>query len=133
MEEAQRYHRSGPPFLARFLPFWAATLVDRIKVLVLPLLVLVPLGRLAAPAYRWRIRSKIIKKYRDVVEVDQALAQGPTPARCGELLARLDRIEAAVRSLRVPLSYADAHYHLRLHLDLVRAKVKEAQAASSGA
>jgi TRAP transporter TAXI family solute receptor len=133
MEEAQRYHRSGPPFLARFLPFWAATLVDRIKVLVLPLLVLVPLGRLAAPAYRWRIRSKIIKKYRDVVEVDQALAQGPTPARCGELLAQLDRIEAAVRSLRVPLSYADAHYHLRLHLDLVRAKVKEAQAASSGA
>ncbi len=129
MDEAQRYHRSGPPFLARFLPFWAATLVDRIKVLVLPLLVLVPLARMVFPAYRWRIRSKIIKKYRDVVDVDQTLARRPTAAECDELLDRLDRIEEAVRALRVPLGYADAHYHLRLHLDLVRAKVKEARAA----
>ena len=132
MPEAQRYHRSGPPFLARFLPFWAATLVDRIKVMVLPLLVLVPLARLALPAYRWRIRSKIIRKYRDVVDVDQAVAERPGPAACDELLARLDRIEEAVRALRVPLGYADAHYHLRLHLDLVRAKVKEARAAFPG-
>jgi TRAP transporter TAXI family solute receptor len=129
MNEAQRYYRSGPPFLARFLPFWAATLVDRIKVLVLPLLVLVPLARMVFPAYRWRIRSKIVKKYRDVVDVDQALTQRLTAAECDELLERLDRIEEAVRALRVPLGYADAHYHLRLHLDLVRAKVKEARAA----
>ena len=129
MNEAQRYYRSGPPFLARFLPFWAATLVDRIKVLVLPLLVLVPLARMVFPAYRWRIRSKIVKKYRDVVDVDQALTPRLTAAECDELLERLDRIEEAVRALRVPLGYADAHYHLRLHLDLVRAKVKEARAA----
>lgn len=132
MDEAQRYHRSGPPFLARFLPFWAATLVDRIKVLVLPLLVLVPLARVVPPAYRWRIRSKITKKYRDVVDVDQALAGRPPAAACDELLVRLDRIEEEVRALRVPLSYADAHYHLRLHLELVRAKVKEARAAARG-
>lgn len=128
MNEAQRYHRSGPPFLARFLPFWAATMVDRIKVLVLPLLVLVPLARMVFPAYRWRIRSKIIRKYRDVVDVDQALTQRLTAAECDALLERLDRIEEAVRALRVPLGYADAHYHLRLHLDFVRAKVKEARA-----
>ena len=129
MDEAQRYHRSGPPLLARFLPFWAATLADRIKVLVLPLLVLVPLARMVPPLYRWRIRSKIIRKYRDVVDVDLALAQRPSAAECDDLLERLDRIEEGVRSLRVPLSYADAHYHLRLHVDLVRAKVKERRAA----
>jgi TRAP transporter TAXI family solute receptor len=132
MSEAERYHKSGPPFLARFLPFWAATLVDRIKVLILPLLVLVPLARAVLPAYRWRIRRKIIKKYRDVVDVDQAVAQRPTATECDDLLARLDHIEEAVRALRVPLGHADAHYHLRLHLDLVRAKVKEARAAGRG-
>jgi TRAP transporter TAXI family solute receptor len=93
MSEAERYHKSGPPFLARFLPFWAATLVDRIKVLILPLLVLVPLARAVLPAYRWRIRRKIIKKYRDVVDVDQAVAQRPTATECDDLLARLDHIE----------------------------------------
>jgi uncharacterized protein len=125
MREAERYHKSGPPLLARYLPFWAATLVDRVKVLVLPLLVLVPLARLVPPAYRWRIRSKIIKRYRDVVEVDQAFARGPSPAERAELLARLDRIEDDVRALRVPLGHADAHYHLRVHLDLVRRRVQE--------
>jgi len=125
MHEAERYHKSGPPFLARYLPFWAATLVDRVKVLLLPLLVLVPIARLVPQAYRWRIRSKIINRYRDVVEADQMLARRPSPAECAELLIRLDQIEEDVRSLRVPLGYADAHYHLRMHLDLVRRRVQE--------
>jgi len=125
MHEAERYHKSGPPFLARYLPFWAATLVDRVKVLVLPLLVLVPLARLAPAVYKWRNRSKIIKRYRDVVDVDQALALRPSPEECGALLARMEKIEEDVRSLKVPLGYADAHYHLRMHADLVRRRVQE--------
>jgi TRAP transporter TAXI family solute receptor len=125
MTDAQRYYKSGPPFLARYLPFWAATLIDRVKVLLLPLLVLVPLARLVPQAYRWRIRSKIIKRYRDVVEADQMLARRPSAAECGELLARLEQIEEDIRNLRVPLGYADAHYHLRLHVDLVRRRVQE--------
>jgi uncharacterized protein len=133
MGEAERYHKSGPPFLARYLPFWAATLADRVKVLILPLLVLVPLIRLVPPAYRWRVRSKIIKRYRDVVEVDQILTRRPPPAECADLLVRLDRIEDEVRALRVPLGYADAHYHLRLHLDLVRRRVQEMKQAGTTA
>jgi hypothetical protein len=125
MQEAERYHKSGPPLLARFLPFWAATLVDRVKVLVLPLLVLVPIARLVPHVYRWRIRSKIVKRYRDVVEADQILARRPSPAECTELLARLDAIEEDVRGLKVPLGYADAHYHLRLHVDMLRRRVLE--------
>ena len=131
MDEAQRYHRSGPPLLARFLPFWAATLADRIKVLLLPLLVLVPLARIVPPLYQWRVRRKIVGRYRDVVAVDQELAQRPTPAACDELLAQLDRIEDSVRNLRVPLGYADAHYHLRLHIDLVRHRVEASRATTA--
>jgi hypothetical protein len=33
----------------------------------------------------------------------------------------------------VPLGYADAHYHLRLHLDLVRRRVQELRQAAAGA
>src|SRR6185436_7964818 len=99
MGDAQRYHKSGPPFLARYLPFWAATLVDRVKVLLLPLLVLVPLVRLVPHVYQWRIRSKIIKRYRDVVEADQILARRPSQTESAELLRRLDQIEEDVRNL----------------------------------
>jgi len=131
MSEAQRYHKSGPPFLARYLPFWAATLVDRMKVLLVPLLVFVPLVRLVPGIIDWRIKSKITRRYRDVVEVDQELAGGPSPAQCGALLARLDRIEADVRALRVPLSYSDAYYNLQVHLELVRRHVEETQQAGT--
>ena len=130
MHEAERYHKSGPPLLARYLPFWAATLVDRVKVLVLPLLVLVPLVKLLPLVYQWRIRSKITKGYRDVVAADQVLARRPSPAECAALLNRLDKIEDDVRRLRVPLGYADAHYHLRLHVDLVRRRVQELSQAA---
>ena len=125
MHEAERYHKSGPPFLARYLPFWAATLVDRVKVLILPLLVLVPIGRLVPHIYRWKNRSKIIKRYRDVVDVDQALSNKPSREECAALLTRMDQIEDDVRSIKVPLGYADAHYHLRMHADLVRRRVQE--------
>ena len=131
MREAERYHKSGPPLLARYLPFWAATLADRVKVLILPLLVLVPLARLAPVVYQWRIRSKIIKRYRDVVDVDQVLTRRPPPEECAELLTRLERIEDEIRGLRVPLAYADAYYHLRLHLDLVRRNVQEMRQAAT--
>ena len=131
MHEAERYHKSGPPFLARYLPFWAATLVDRVKVLILPLLVLVPIVRLVPHVYRWRNRSKIINRYREVVDVDQALSANPSRADCTALLARMDQIEEDVRSLKVPLGYADAHYHLRMHADLVRRRVQEVSQRSA--
>jgi hypothetical protein len=37
-KEAGRYYKSGKPFLQRYLPFWAATLIDRMVVMLLPLL-----------------------------------------------------------------------------------------------
>jgi TRAP transporter TAXI family solute receptor len=37
-EEAERHFDYGPPFLMRYLPFWAATLVDRLWIMLLPLI-----------------------------------------------------------------------------------------------
>jgi TRAP transporter TAXI family solute receptor len=127
LSEARRFHQSGPPFLARYLPFWAATLVDRLKVLVLPLLVLLPIVRLVPGILQWRVRSKIIRRYRDVVEVDHDLIRRTSPRECDELLARLDHIDEDVRALRVPLGYSDAYYNLQVHLELVRRRVQEAR------
>jgi TRAP transporter TAXI family solute receptor len=129
--EAERYHRSGPPLLARYLPFWAATLIDRVKVLLLPLLVFVPIARVVPPLLRWRVRSKILTRYRSVVEVDQLLPRQPSPTECNALLSRLDHIEDDVHALRVPLRYVDAYYNLQLHLELVRRRVEEMRQAGT--
>ncbi|HSB81301.1 MAG TPA: TAXI family TRAP transporter solute-binding subunit [Candidatus Methylomirabilis sp.] len=126
--EAQRYFRSGPSFLARYLPFWAATLVDRMKVMLLPLITLLfPLFKVLPPTYRWRIRAKIYRWYRDVQAVDAALAARPKGSELSDLLKELERIEGEVRRIVVPLSYSESHYNLRLHISLLRSEVLAAQ------
>jgi TRAP transporter TAXI family solute receptor len=126
--EARRYFRIGPSFLARYLPFWAATLVDRMKVMLLPLItLLIPLFKVVPPTYRWRIRAKIYRWYRDVHAVDIALAERPKGSDLSDLLKELERIEAEVRRIVIPLSYSESHYNLRLHINWLRGKVLAAQ------
>ena len=36
-EEAQRYYKSGKPFLKDYLPYWAANFVDRMLILLIPI------------------------------------------------------------------------------------------------
>jgi len=129
-EEAERYYKSGPPLLQRVLPFWAATMVDRLKVMLLPFLaLLLPLFKIMPPLYRWRVRSRIYRWYSKLGEIDRSLHEH----RSGEInaMAELDRIEADIRKINVPLSYADELYNLRLHLALIRDLVREADAAVS--
>ena len=126
-DDARRFYESGPPFLQRFLPFWAATMVDRLKVMLLPVIaLLLPLFKLMPPLYRWRIRSRIYRWYRELGEIDGGLGAADA-AEIERFLAELDRIEAEIRKVHVPLSYADQLYNLRLHLTLIRdlAKLKE--------
>ncbi len=122
--EAARFFKSGPPFLQRFLPFWAATLVDRLLVMIVPLIaLLLPLMRLLPPTYRWRIRSRIYRWYRDLL----AMNADASPEQCKVYLYELDRIEDEVAKLNVPLSYADQLYNLRVHIELVREKLLKKQ------
>jgi len=119
---AAHYYTSGPPFLQRFLPFWAATLVDRLKVMLLPFIaLLLPLFKVLPPLYRWRIRSRIYRWYEELGNIDTALADGFSPA----LLDDIERIEMEIRKVHVPLSYAQELYDLRLHLALVREQVEK--------
>lgn len=125
---AQRFYLNGPPFLARYLPFWAASLVDRMKIMLLPLVALLfPLFKIVPPAYRWRIRRRIFRWYREVQAADRALCEPQSAEALDRILARLDAAEHEVRQIEIPLGYSDAHYHLRLHVDMVRAKVMAAK------
>ena len=48
--DAERYLKTGPTFLRRHLPFWAATMAERFTVLLIPIVtLLLPLMRFAPP------------------------------------------------------------------------------------
>ena len=120
-DEARRFYRSGPPFLQRYLPFWAANLVDRMKVLILPLItVLFPLFKIVPPFYSWRVRRRISRWYRDVRDIEIRYLLELDESSRKEGLARLDQIDRELIELKVPLAVSDSLYHLRLHTRFVR-------------
>src|SRR5581483_2616579 len=131
--EARRYYVSGPPFLQRFLPYWAANLVDRMWVMLLPILaVLVPLARVIPALYSWRIRSRIYRWYARLKEIELQLDVKRTPEELHEMESKLDDIERAVNHIPTPLAYSGNLYSFRGHIDLVRARVKERLIRSGG-
>jgi len=120
-DDAERYFKSGPPFLQRYLPFWVAVLVERLLVLVVPIvLLLLPLLKIAPTVYNWRIRSKIFRSYGDLKFLENELRQKYDSSRHDEYLARLDRIEEEAYTRSIPLAFSDLFYTLREHINFVR-------------
>jgi TRAP transporter TAXI family solute receptor len=124
-EDARRYLINGPSFLFRWLPYGTAVLLDRLKILVLPLLaLLLPLFKIAPPLYTWRIRSKIYKWYAAVREVESSIQQDKVSGDPASLINRLSELDRQVASVSVPLSYAAELYHLRLHIRFLQEKLQ---------
>jgi TRAP-type uncharacterized transport system substrate-binding protein len=124
-EQAQRYYKSGPPLLQRYLPYWAAVLVDRLWVMLLPILaVVVPLSRALPQLYAWRMRSRIYRWYGRLKEIELELEDKRTREELDGMLVRLDDIETAVSHIPTPLAFSENLYSFRSNIDLVRARVR---------
>ena len=124
--EADRYIRNGPPLLQRYLPFWAANLIERMWVVLgIIVAILLPLGRILPPLYQFRVRQRVFRWYAQLRAIENRVEAdgGGAPPDAGELVAELDRLEATVEKVNVPLSYVDELYSLRSNIHLVRNKL----------
>jgi len=125
--EAQRFYKSGLPFLNDYFPFWLAALLGKLIILLVPILgVLYPMMRLLPRTYDWLMRSKVLRMYGELRLLEDELAgargsAGATP----DVIARLDRLEREANHLRLPVAYATMLYTLRDHIDLVRESLKK--------
>ena len=119
--DAERYFKSGPSFLQRYLPFWLAVLVDRLIVMLVPIFVLlIPLLKVAPAIYNWRVRSKVFRIYGELKFLEDDLKNHFDPAKLGDYRSRLDSIDDEASVLHVPLGFTDLTYTLREHVNLVR-------------
>ncbi len=120
-EDAKRYYASGSPFLYKRVPFWLASLVDRMILILVPLaIVLIPASRLLAPLYRWRMRSKIYRWYGTLMMIEREMSRAQSAEQLAKIQSQLEQIEAAVNSMHTPLAFADQLYVLREHIGMVR-------------
>lgn len=123
--DAERYYRTGPPAMQRYLPFWLANLVDRMWVALISIIaILIPLSRVVPPLYQFRIRSRIFRWYRDLRRIEDEL--GHDDADHAKLLKDLEKLDAKAERIAVPLAYTDELYSLRSHIALVRERMRAA-------
>ena len=124
-KEAERFHRNGPPFLQRYLPFWLANVIDRMWVVLLSLVaILIPLSRVVPPLYEFRVRSRIFRWYAQLREIEASLED--KDADRARLHEELEALDARVGRITVPLSHADELYALRTHIELIRTRLAKA-------
>jgi TRAP transporter TAXI family solute receptor len=120
-KEAARVLANGPTFLRRYLPFWAAILVERLWILILPLITLtIPLLRIAPPTYRWQIQRKILRRYRELRAIEARARETRHPGARAHLRDEVEALQAAAARLHLPLGFAGDLYQLRQDIDFVK-------------
>ncbi len=126
-EDAERIYKNGQPFFQRFLPFWLANFIERMLVMVVPFAtILIPLAKLVPWLYDWRIRQRLLYWYAQLKALETRIGPARQSGAIAEHRAEIERIEAAVSHIPVPLQYSDRLYELRGAIDLVRSRISPA-------
>jgi TRAP-type uncharacterized transport system substrate-binding protein len=132
-DQAERFYKSGRPFLFDYLPFWMAVLFDRLILFLLPTAaVVLPLIRVMPWFYSWRNQRKFYYWYGELKSLESEVLESPQPERMGDYQARLDRIESSVNHIHVPIAFFKEAYNLKEHIDLVRGKLSRLNLQPAG-
>ncbi len=123
-EDALRYYRAGLTFFYRHLPFWAANLVRRLLVILVPVFgFLYPVARVLPPLLRWRFRSRIYRWYGDLMALEYELQTDPVPEHREKHLERLSWIEKQVSGTWPPASFGEERFSFLFHIETLRRRI----------
>lgn len=136
--DVRAIYKSGElPFLLRFLaplnarlgiPFSYTAFVNsyaaQVLLILIPLLaVIVPLAKAIPALYTWNVRRKLIYWYRQLKILERNLDSRGAKYDAATHQTELERIDGAVRRIRVPNFFSNELYDLRMHIDLVRQRL----------
>ena len=125
MTTRARIYKSGPSILQRSLPFWLAELVQRLLIVGLPLAgILYPLWSLLLNAYHWQMRRRIIRLYTELRVMERAVRDSTDAAVRTQLAPQIQELERRALELRIPKSFSEMGFNLRLHIRALRQRVE---------
>src|SRR5262249_61294447 len=96
---------------------------QNILVLIPLLAIALPLIRAVPAIYVWSIRQRLIYWYRQLTALERSLEHPDAAIHVRARRAELERIDAGVRRIRIPIYFANQVYDLRGHIDLVRQRL----------
>ncbi len=122
--EARRFYRSGPNFLQRTLPFWLAEFVQRMLILVVPIVgVVYPLWSLAPKLYLWQKRRRLYPLYRELKSIEHRLLDA-TPDSRSSLVRLLEDLDRRANDLTMPGMLNENAYTLRSNIRALLARIQ---------
>ncbi|MBT3141784.1 hypothetical protein KL867_12015 [Ruegeria litorea] len=120
--------QEGPSAWHDWLPYWMAAQVNRLLLLLLPVLfILLPLFRALPALYAYFMGWKVWHYYPEIREIEEKLDEDPDAQMLVEMDAKLNELDDRLSRLRVPGAYRQAAYHARIHIDLVRKRIETLQ------
>jgi len=123
-EQAQEFYKTGLPFVYRALPLWLAGLMERILILLVPLVVVVfPLVRFLPAIYQYMVEYRIYRLYGELRVLEAELERGG--AEREQLAAALNDLAARANHLSVPLAYSQRLFILKSHIAMARADLEK--------
>ncbi len=132
-EQAQRFYRSGESWFYAYLPFWAATFVERLTLILIPMgIIIVPLIGILPWIYTWRNRSKYYPWYRELRKLEKEILEDQPHENIEKYEARINRIEDAVNNIRTSVAFYDELFVLKEHIQIVRLKLASLSGPSGG-
>ncbi len=115
--EALHVYKTGPSILQRTLPFWLAELLQRLLVIVLPIAgILYPLWSLLPRLYRWQMQRRIYRLYGELRLIERMLHTSRDPGERAQMLARFQDLERHVLELKLPQSFSEMSFNLKMHI-----------------
>jgi TRAP transporter TAXI family solute receptor len=118
------FYKSGPSLLDRYLPLWLTVHAKRAIAVALTLIAVVfPLLHYFPILYKWRTRQRLLQWYRQLKALEASIDANPSSGALALKQAEIDRIETLAAQSRVPLSFSDQMYDLRVHIDIVRRRL----------
>jgi TRAP-type uncharacterized transport system substrate-binding protein len=131
--DARNYYRSGPTFLQRTLPFWLAEFVQRMMILIVPIVgIIYPLWSLAPKIYLWLRRRRLYPLYRELRRLEYEL-RAAAPGMRGGFMARIDDLDRRARALEMPGLLTESAYRLRGNIKVLRELAHDDGTAGSAA
>jgi TRAP-type uncharacterized transport system substrate-binding protein len=123
--EAERFHKSGRPFLQEQLPFWFAVLIGRALFILIPLTaVAYPIFKFLPMMYDWFMRSRIQRFYREMRSIEHAMENQAQGLDVSAMTAKIDQLEQRAIHLRLPSAYDSSLYTMRVHISLLRSHLE---------
>jgi TRAP-type uncharacterized transport system substrate-binding protein len=126
-DEAQRYYKDGRPFLQRYLPYWAANALQRLLLILVPLLAIaIPIIKAIPSLLNFKEKNRLYRRYGVLLGLERDLrARQLSEAEIQEASAKLDKVEQDISEMKFSLDFSDRIYTLRQHVDYVRGQLQK--------